>query len=325
MTNTKPIHVKCTGGAAAQVLALMDAVYLSNKTNRPFVFDYFPFGTGTYWPFEIQEMLKTEEIGNLNKLSRGHKIGMDLTSPGKIVVNHPINSKLITLDKVYSLLRKVGIDKFLLALRNEVSISFNYKQLHKVNFATKSVSGGFIPLLEKEVLQNLNERFVEAGVPSPFSPLNESHQKYDLIIHYRVGDKRAKFTNPRVVGDDGILDPQVVRALVEELDLIDSRILLISDEPEVATKLLSEVGLITELPLKRGGIWSDLQLISGANCFIGTWSQVSQLASVCVLQNGGVAFLPKSEKGKNSLRWSIPGLKYYRPVFLEKGHPIYFT
>jgi hypothetical protein len=61
-----------------------------------------------------------------------------------------------------------------------------------------------------------------------------------------------------------------------------------------------------------------------AKLFIGTWSQVSQLASVCVVNRGGVAYLPSNSTGKNSLDWRVDGVNFYVPNFLDEKHYIYF-
>ena len=45
--SSKPLKVKCAGGAAAQTLALMNAIYVTQGSNREFVIEYYPFGTGS--------------------------------------------------------------------------------------------------------------------------------------------------------------------------------------------------------------------------------------------------------------------------------------
>jgi hypothetical protein len=47
------LTVKVAGGATAQCLGLMNAIYVKNKTSKNFRIKYFPYSTGTYWPFEI--------------------------------------------------------------------------------------------------------------------------------------------------------------------------------------------------------------------------------------------------------------------------------
>ena len=110
----------------------------------------------------------------------------------------------------------------------------------------------------------------------------------------------------------------------EKLNLLDSRILVLSDEPELAQKLLSEAGVIADVQQKRESIWADLNTMAKAKLFIGTWSQVSQLASVCVVNRGGVAYLPSNSTGKNSLNWKVNGVNFYIPSFLDSTHDIYF-
>jgi hypothetical protein len=87
---------------------------------------------------------------------------------------------------------------------------------------------------------------------------------------------------------------------------------------------LSEVVVMADVQQKRESIWADLNTMAKAKLFIGTWSQVSQLASVCVVNRGGVAYLPSNSTGKNSLDWKVAGVNFYIPNFLGATHPIYF-
>jgi hypothetical protein len=73
----------------------------------------------------------------------------------------------------------------------------------------------------------------------------------------------------------------------------------------------------------KGDIWEDLYLMSQAKLFIGSWSQVSQLAAICVVANGGFAVLPSTTQVGTKVRWEIPSVNFYEPLFLEKGHWIY--
>lgn len=322
--SSKPLKVKCAGGAAAQTLALMNAIYVTQESNREFVIEYYPFGTGGYWKFEISKALKPDEVGNTTKLSVGHALDDIPLTPGEIVKSHPINSKGFSIEKVYLLIRKLKIDGLLLSFRHEVPINGSMKRLRGVDQSALIISGGYVPLHDKRVFESLDKRFLAGGLISPFGTTELNQFDYSVVIHYRIGDKRAKYTNPGSVGDDGVLDPKVIRNLVEELNLLDTRILVLSDEPALAQKLLSEVGVTADIQQKRESIWSDINTMAKAKLFIGTWSQVSQLASVCVVNRGGVAYLPSNLTGKNSLKWKVDGINFYIPYFLDSTHDIYF-
>jgi len=324
MKASPPLVIKCAGGAAAQTLALMDAIYVTQNSGRPFVFEYYPSGTGTYWPFEIRGALLPEELGNTSKLSRGHDPSNNDSQMGKIVESHPVNSKYFNIENIYSLIRRLKLDNLFLRLRGEIPINSSHKRLQGVKQSTRVISGGFLPVLDIKVFRSLHERFLRGGYPSPFFIEKNSNTNYDLVIHYRIGDKRAKFTNPGVVGGDGILNPISIKNLVAKLDFNPSSMLVISDEPEVAKQLLSEVGLNVDIQDFRGSIWDDLKTMAAAKILVGTWSQVSQLAAVCAVGNGGEAYLPAERTGTNSLRWSIQGIHTYVPEFLDSNHPIYF-
>jgi hypothetical protein len=324
MKLSTPLIVKCAGGAAAQTLALMDAIYATQDSDRGFVFDYYPFGTGTYWPLEIERALLPKEIGNTSKLSRGHNNSVEVLQIGKIVESHPINSNSLNMERIYSAVRAIKLDSLLLRLRGEKPLNSSQARLNKVGKSTRIISGGYLPVLDKRVFESLHERFVRGGYPSPFNLEEGLYSEHEIVIHYRIGDKRAKFSNPGVVGGDGILDPEVIQGLLRELNCTNTSILLLSDEPEVAKNLLLEVGLSVHIQKSRGSIWDDLRTMAGAKLFIGTWSQVSQLASICVASRGGSAYLPSSNRGENSLRWSIPNINVYNPKFLDSMHSIYY-
>lgn len=324
MSSTSAFRVKCAGGAAAQVLALMNALYIKKNTGKNFIFDYFPYGTGTYWPFEIVNLLNDSEVGHTSKLSRGHELATDQPHQGKIVQNHPINSQQVSLEKLYRHIRHFKVDEVLLRMRREIPINTSLRNLNNVKSWTKSVSGGYFPLLDADVFQELDNRFKGAGLNSPFSRLPTGSSDYDLVIHYRIGDKRAKFSNPGVVGDDGVIDPIVFSDLISKFKLLPKRILIVSDEPSVAQELLKKVGLISEIPSVKNDIWTDISLMANAKIFIGTWSQVSHLASACVAFHGGRAFVPSSTGGKNSVKWGIEGVSFYEPIFLDSSNSIYF-
>jgi len=324
MKSRQPLRIKSSGGAAAQVLALMDAIYISQRIGRKFVFDYYPFSTGTHWPFEVGVLLKDEELGDTARLSRGHKnvpVGLPV---GEIIKNHPINAKAFNIEKVYVQIRKLKLDRIALALRQEIPLYNSKNRLKKVNRFTRAVSGGFLPVIEQNVFDELHQRFVNVGLKSPFNLYEQNNPKFPVVIHYRLGDKRGKFTNPGVVGADGIMDPKIIFEILSDLNVIDSKILVMSDEPILARELLQEVGISASVLLGKRTIWDDLHSMATAKLFIGTWSQVSQLASVCVLKNGGQAYLPSRRQGENALLSDVKGLKSYEAKFLDLNHSIYY-
>ena len=324
MKSRQPFRVKSAGGAAAQVLALMDAIYVSQSTGRKFVFDYYPFGTGTYWPLEIGALLKKEELGEITRLSRGHNNVPSGLPVGEIIENHPINAKTFNIEKLYSLIRNLKLDRIALALRQEIPIYSSMKRLKKVSRFTRIISGGFLPVIEKNVFDELHQRFVIAGLKSPFKLEDQTNPEFAVVIHYRLGDKRGKFTNPGVVGADGIIDPKIIFEILSNVNVLDSKILVVSDEPILAQKLLEEVGISASILLSKRTIWDDLHSMAGAKLFIGTWSQVSQLASVCVLKNGGQAYLPSQRHGEDDPLSDVTGVQSYQAKFLDSTHSIYF-
>lgn len=317
------LKIKLAGGAAAQCLALMNAIYLRNRLNRRFKLFYFPHSTGTYWPFGIDFLLDDGELASSNVGIRGLDETENLEI-GKIIKSHPLAARGFSYERVLSIIRRMKLERFLQKFRGEHALLASRNNLDKVKKNAKAVSGGFVPLLEKQVSAEMDERFLRAGKRSPFSVSLDSSSGPDIVIHFRIGDKRAKFTHPSDFGGDGISDPQVFKKIIDSMSLQESKkIIVVSDEPKVAQALLSEVGIVAETNPTTGNLWDDLYLMSQAHLFIGSWSQVSQLAAICVTGNNGNAFLPSTTQVGTRINWDIDGVTFYEPLFLEQGHWIY--
>jgi hypothetical protein len=148
-------------------------------------------------------------------------------------------------------------------------------------------------------------------------------EKY-VAIHYRIGDKRAKYTHSWVVGEDGILDPICFLEVLINMRLMkNTKIYVLSDEPLAAQELLAGVGIHAITETKKNNLWQDLYCLSQARVLIGSWSQVSQLAAVCVSYNGGLSFLPRTVQLNKKMAWKIPKTNFFQPKYLPESHPIY--
>ena len=323
--NREYLTVKVAGGATAQCLALMNAIYAKNKTSKNFQLKYFTYSTGTYWPFEIDFLLSVDErilefgeTKGFNAIANSEKLKV-----GKIIDKHPLQSRFINYEKILVLIRRLRLESKILNLRGEIAIVASKSNLDRVNGKTKAISGGFAAIVDPEVVNEMDIRFKRAGFNSPFSLDNSSQKKKFIAIHLRIGDKRATFTNP-LVGRDGITDPEVFKELLSQLNLgSEYETYVISDEPEVARDLLQGIGISAKLNPKKGNIWDDIFFMSQASVFIGSWSQVSQLAAVCVVSNGGKAYCPSSNLIGDKSAWHIEGVSYYQPRFLDKSNKIY--
>lgn len=325
LLNENSLLVKVAGGATSQCLALMNAIYVKNRTGRDFKIKYFPFSTGTYWPFEIDFLLekneKIQEIGS----TKGFDSKLNQVTVGKIINNHPLQSRWLNYEKILVLIRKVKLESIMFRLRGEVLIMASKKNLDRVGVKTKAISGGYAALSDKNVCGEMDARFKRANLNSPFSKEFNGDFSPRVVIHLRIGDKRDTFTNP-LVGRDGITDPAVFVEILSKLKAADYReIFVVSDEPIAAQKLLAQVGIVAKLNPKSKNIWDDVFFMSQASIFIGSWSQVSQLAALCVLNNGGVAYCPDSNQVGDKSVWHIDGVHYYRPRFLGKENKIYST
>ena len=106
LAKPKFLHVKLSGGATAQCLGLMNAIYASNKLNIPFKVSYFPYSTGTYWPFAIGNLLEKEEVLNINSPTKGLGSSEEFEI-GKIIQSHPLMSKKFSYEKILSICQKI--------------------------------------------------------------------------------------------------------------------------------------------------------------------------------------------------------------------------
>jgi len=323
MSNTTAIEFKLAGGAAAQILGLMNAIHVQQKTRRPFLIKYFPHSTGTYWPFAINFLLREGELVDDKASIKGFEPDLDLPV-GKIIRDHPLETKIFSYERLLKWIRALGLEFILKRLRGEIALEALPDRLRMVSDRIVKVSGGYVPMLDHEVMKEMDSRFrVGKNANSPFSKSLDIKERY-VALHYRIGDKRAKFTHDKDFGGDGIFDPARFKEIIEGLGIAkDHKIYVVSDEPVVAQHLLRQVGIEAHLFENVHDIWADLFYLSQSKSLIGSWSQVSQLAALCVSHNGGRAFLPESTQVGTRANWSIPNTKFFVPRYLDSDHPVY--
>jgi hypothetical protein len=320
--NSKPFTVKSAGGAASQCLALMNAIYISRRIKRPFVLKHFPYSTGGYFPLAIELLLSEEELDQSAGMTKGFKTP-NVVGVGKIIENHPLLRKGLSWEKLFRFIRKIKLERPIKLLRNEWSLNYSIKVLKKVPRRVSSISGGYVPIVDAEVRQEMDKRFKTAGIPSPFDPRAIAAPVPKVVIHYRIGEKRTTYSHAGL-GGDGIIDPVVFARILEAENLLESDgIYVVSDEPSVAQKLLLEVGIVAKINPIRGDLWVDMCLMSRADILICPWSTVSQLAATYMVQDNKNVYYPTHPSSQVKLGWSIEGVKLYTPVYLPQEHAIY--
>jgi len=310
------------GGAAAQCLGLMNAIYASNKLHIPFKISYYPYSTGTYWPFALNFLLNPSEVLDSSVPTKGLKHSDNLQI-GRIINTHPLFKDTYSYEKWLSTLRRFKLEPLLQVSRRELAIRSSPSRLMKINQFFKSVSGGFAQINDPAVNREMNLRFEKSNMQSPFT--NNTLNKNLTVIHYRLGDKRAtpaQMKHTKDFNTDLIIDPEsYAQVLMQIKDLEIESVYVVSDEPNTAKKLLSSAGINAKTYSSAGNIWDDVYFMSQAKNFIGTKSQVSQLVNICVENNHGnsymLNFLPKNA----SLRFTRT--KYLKTKFLEPDNEIY--
>lgn len=316
--NKSFLHVKISGGATAQILGLMNAIYASKKLNLPFKVSYYPYSTGTYWPCVLDRFLKSDEIINLNMRTRGLKLSEEI-SIGKVIKSHPLFKKSLTIEKAISVLRAFKILKFIKIFQRELVIGADCNKLFSINKFYKSLSGGFARINDDEVNNELHLRFVRAQLESPFSGISRERK---IIVHYRLGDKRAGVHSPKEFNLDLIIDPKAISEIVKGLDnYSEENVFVVSDDPNLARELLASAGLKTRINETKGSIFQDLNFMSQADVFIGSNSQVSQLANIFVEYKGGKSILLNFTK--HTRFNDFPNTTYLSADVLPKNHSIY--
>ena len=314
--------VKTSGGAAAQCLGLMNAIFVSQKLKRPFKVSHYPYSTGTFFPLAIESLLNEDELSDYSVATKGLNLEED-PNVGTVISEHPLVNRYLSYEKFLILLRKLRIYNLIKSITGETVIDFSSKRLRHSHRRSKAISGGFIPLVENEVMEEMNNRFNLSGLVSPFTKI--SSKSPDVVIHYRLGDKRRTFEKLNL-GIDGVVDPKTFRNILVQEDLhTSSSIYVISDEPILAQELLSSVGIQAHTTHSRNDLWADIALMSGAKVSISSWSQVSQLAAVFNVFNGGKAFYANMSSTGFKPRWHISGATPFTPEFLPESHRIYRT
>ena len=319
LAKTSFLHVTLAGGATAQLLGLMNAIYASDKLGLPFKISYYPFSTGTYWPFAIMPFLNQSEILAVNVPTKG-LVNSDNLEIGKIIQNHPLMRRKISYEHLLSLVRKLKLEPSLNFLRRELTVLASPNRLFDISDYYRVLSGGFAAINEKKVNAEMAKRFIKADKKSPFT--RERRQQKYVVIHYRLGDKRATFNHPADFHTGKIIDPVSYKEILDNIGSSKSEnVYVVSDEPKLAQKLLASVLVNAKTIASKGDIWEDLYFMSQAKFFIGSNSQVSKLANICVENNGGKSYM--FDVPKNNYYRRFKNTSYFDSKFLDATHGIY--
>jgi len=312
------LRVKCAGGSIAQLLALAAAIKISYLKQRDFELEYFPSSTGTYWPFAITSLLKKGEynVETYEKsLSFAEDCGWEI---GKPIPDSMVFKRGLSYENLLEILRASKVERPLRRLRGEYVIGADYERLIRTPGSVRSITGGYPPFIDDKVFESLKERFNNSNLASPFSKEFAITQPYG-VIHYRLGDQRMS-GSIRKPGLGTPLDPKTFAKIIRENINSDFPLYVCSDEPTLAKSLLESKGIhVKSLPKENTGrgIWGELQFMAQAEIFIGSWSQVSQFASLLVSHKGGQVWYPNSPVEGGSPSWEIPGVRMFEPDFLN--------
>lgn len=322
LSSKEPLIVKCSGGKAAQILALINAIYLSKKIGVDFKLVYFPHSTGTFWEFGLEELLYEKEVYEIRN-SPGIDSGQEIAH-GTHIPNFPTRRGGFNYLKAFQLLNRLGLVRFLSLLRRERVVAGSRRRLDQVTRRTRMVSGNFVPILENEVYVELESRLGGKVGVNPFSTRVVSNF---VVIHYRLGDMRIDPLGDQESQESRVVDPQVFRDLLKSVnfDFEKECAQVISDEPKLAAQLLLSVGVNAMEAPTEFGFWQDLNIMSSAKVFIGSLSQMSFLGGSLCLRHGGQVFLPGDAFGEVDIARDIgiQGFNFYSISYLNRSHWIF--
>ena len=320
----KPIVIKVTGGLTAQLLSLMCAIYLSQKFKRPFQMRYFSNSTRTYWPFEIEKLLQPSELESIVNLK--HIEVEKNQAPGSYIKDFPLRKKKFHYYRFLRVIYLLRLDWIIRKIRSEYVVRGKIELLKRVPKSAKSVTGIFPPILDSAVITEMCKRIENAGHPNPFKNVDV---KSNLVIHYRLGDMRKMPARNSKFGGHGVVDPLLFKEVIEKFQLCepDSNIIVVSDETELAIKLLGGVGLENLQATESNNPWENLTTIASARNFIGSLSQFSTFGAILCSLNFGRVFLPSSVYGKGSLNidFGINQFNYIEYKYLKPDHWIFHS
>jgi hypothetical protein len=320
----QPFIVRTAGGAGSQLVALMAAIQVSSKIQRPFQILHFPYSTGAYYPFAIESLLRESEVLSLVENTKFFD-EPDEPIAGMVIKNHPVQKKGVSYENILKLLRYMKLDILLSLLRKEWKINYKLTRIDIVPSWIKYLGGGFPPFVNFETIESMRLRFKRSGIPLDFRPHASRTliNQVEVVIHYRIGDKRSTYANPTVSGD-GIIDPICFKNIIDNSMFANSNLVyVVSDEPDVAIKLLETVGISAKKnPISRN-LWGDMQLMLDAKLLICPWSTVSQFV-MCIADNSQTKiYYPSKDGGGAMPNWTIAGVNFYEPIYLGRGHSIY--
>jgi hypothetical protein len=315
----RPLLIKFSGGITAQLLALMSAIYLKNQLGRSFVMRYFPYSTGTYWPLGIGDLLRPEELEEI-RATRGISYEEEIAA-GEYIKDFPLRRKGMSYENLLQVVHRFNLDSLLRKFRGEYVIGAKIKRLRNVPKNAKSVSGNFPPILDSRVFDEMRMRLNEAQLPNPF---DAKKVKSSVVIHYRLGDMRKMPPRNPLYGGHGVVDPLVFKEIMESINLEPDKVMVrvVSDEPEIAIKLLREVGITNVEAVIPSDVWSDLKAIASAETFLASSSQFSVVGALFCLNSGGKVILPSSNYGEGSTNQDIEidGFAYFDYRYLPAQH-----
>lgn len=313
------LEVRTTGGAISQLLGLSNGVYLKGKNNRAFKIRHYLFGVGTYYPFALRKLLNNDEVLDLNFVHRGYQVNESITS-GMLVENGPLQR--MSFEKIYTPLRGTKLDSLIRwNIFRHKTLNGTIERLNSVSQKTKVISGNYVPLVDSYVIEDIKKRFEVMNKYSPFAiPKNVN---YDVLIHYRIGDIRLKYSIPTTKGD-GIIHPKYfARQIATIFKKKRVSVGVVSDSPKEAVRLLGEVGIDAKLANSENNLWLDLQHMIHAKMFIGSHSQVSAFAATIREHNSLESYLPLYDSEGRVSIWKSPNSFSFDAHYLGKSDAIF--
>lgn len=317
----REIEFKLAGGAVAQLLGLMSALKVQNATGQKCKLTYFPVSTGTFWPFAIDFLLDS----SMRIEYKPSDLKTEELAIGQIVPDSQVFNGENFQENLRDFFYRNNLHSLIRLFKREHAVNGDFERLSNFGLFTKSISGGFPAFHDELIFQKLHHKFLKNNVASPFQVIDDFKYADATVIHYRLGDQRVT-KKMQKVGLGAPISPKCFLSILAKCDLETSEVFVVSEEPKTAVNLLKEEGInASPIPkvYREGGVWSEIAFAANAACFVGSWSQVSQLITAISLSRGKRALLPNRPfLGKSEPIRHLSAEKF-EPIFLPFEHPFF--
>ena len=270
------IHVRCSGGLGAQLMAICYSRQIQELSGRKVVLHFTEIGN-SYRSFVAGDLCTDLEVIIVNKSKRLSSVGdrPRLESHKEPQMIQKLQKKCKT---IFSRTVSIILDK------SQIRIYHPYLSLEKLKRIkpwTILVDGYHADIrIVKDAwpsLKNLVNQLPDNNFVKYAGSLNR------LSVHWRLGD----YLTTNASQTHGIVDAKSLFHIIESLTSHHpiEAVEIFTDSPEIAAKMISQFDFSVEPVITSNDIWSDLVQMSKARYFIGSHSSISIFAALAIMDS----------------------------------------